>query len=386
MSRLDDDMIDPEFADLAVLVYAERPEPDPDFVRDLDARVERRFEPVPGGTGRRRFRFTWKAGFGSLAAGFAAAVIVVVVTSNRQSTPTVLRSPTVTAAGPSATGSSAGAGTASTPSAERAPATAAGSSGSSSAASSAGSGFSASGGAGAAPAPPSNGRKIVQSAQLALTASPNRVEDVAQQVFDVVGRERGVVRRSSVTQTGGLDGTAEFQLSVPSASLAETMTALSRLHGANVASRTDASADVNDRYVSLTRRLADARALRTGLLRRLAQATTQTEIDSLRARIREAEASIASLEAQLRELNRAVSMSQITVTINAIATPASHGGGSSFTLGKAAHDAGRVLTVAAGVALIALAVLVPLALVGALVWWAGSLIRHRRRERVLDLA
>jgi hypothetical protein len=388
MSRLDDDMIDPEFADLAVLVYAERPEPDPDFVRDLDARVERRFEPVPGGTGHRRLRFTWKAGFGSLAAGCAAAVLVVVITSNRESTPTVLRSPTVTEVAPSA--GAGGTGTASTPSPERAPATAAPGSGSSasgapSGASSAGS-FGSAAGSAAAPAPPNNGRKIVQSAQLALTAAPNRVEDVAQQVFDVVGREKGVVRRSSVTQTGGLDGTAEFELSVPSGSLAETMTALSRLHGANVASRTDSTADVNDRYVSLTRRLADARALRTGLLRQLAQATTQTEIDSLRARIRDAEASIASLEAQLRSLNRAVSMSQVTVTINAAATPAAHGGGSSFTLGKAAHDAGRVLTVAAGVALIALAVLVPLALVGALIWWAGSSVRHRRRERALDLA
>jgi len=381
MSRLDDDMIDPEFADLAVLVYAERPEPDPEFVRELDARVERRFaraSDAPGGGQPRRFRFTWKAGVGSLAAAFAAVVLVVLVTSNRRGGETVLREPTVaTESAPSASG---GAQTLSPP---RGTASAAGTSASTSTSPSASSSVTT---ATPSPRPPSNGRKTIQSAQLALTAAPNRVDDVAQQVFNVIGRENGVVRKSSVTQTGGLDGAAEFELSVPSGSLTDTMTALSQLHGANVASRTDSTTDVNDHYVSLTRQLADARALRTGLLRQLANATTQTEIDSLHARIHDAEASIASLEAQLRSVNRAVSMSQISLTINAAATPVGHSSGSSFTLGKAAHDAGRVLTVAAGVALIALAVLVPLGLIAALVWWVAAAARHRRRERALDLA
>ena len=39
--------------------------------------------------------------------------------------------------------------------------------------------------------PPSTGRKVVQSAQLNLTAPPNRIDDVAQQVYNVIGsRER----------------------------------------------------------------------------------------------------------------------------------------------------------------------------------------------------
>ena len=74
-------------------------------------------------------------------------------------------------------------------------------------------------GAAAAPTPPGNGRKIIQSAQLTLTAAPAKVETVAQEVFDVVGRESGVVRSSNVTATGGLDSSAEFELSVPSSSL-----------------------------------------------------------------------------------------------------------------------------------------------------------------------
>ena len=53
---------------------------------------------------------------------------------------------------------------------------------------------------------------------------------------------------------------------------------------------------------------------------------------------------------------------------------------------RAAHDAGRVLVVVAGVMLIALAVLLPVAALAALAWWVGGMVTHRRRERALDLA
>jgi hypothetical protein len=65
---------------------------------------------------------------------------------------------------------------------------------------------------------------------------------------------------------------------------------------------------------------------------------------------------------------------------------ATHHGSSGFTLGKATHDAGRVLVVAAGVLLIGLAVLLPVAAIAALAWWVGGMVTHRRRERALDLA
>jgi hypothetical protein len=59
----------------------------------------------------------------------------------------------------------------------------------------------------------------------------------------------------------------------------------------------------------------------------------------------------------------------------------SHG---SWTPGDAAHDAVRVLEVSAGVALIALAVLVPLGLVGAAGGFAALALRRRRREAALS--
>jgi Domain of unknown function (DUF4349) len=386
-----------ELAELALLLADERPEIDPEFARSLDDRVARRFAARPGGRvgGRvggpqssgagssRGRRWMWKPIAGTLAAGFAAVVVVVIVGSGGGgSLSDISSSSTFKSAATTAASSAAGPSATAAPAPEHATAAAAsGSSGS--AASSAASGS----GSAPAPQPPSNGRKIVQSAQLALTSAPNHVEDVAQEVFDVVGRENGVVNRSTVTATGGTDGYAQFQLRVPSGSLSATMNLLSRLRYAHVSSRTDNTQDVNDAYMSVTHRLADARALRSALLKQLANAVTQQQIDSLGARIRDAEASIASDEATIRTLNRRINFSQITLSINAASAPApvTHGSG-SFTLGKAAHDAGRVLTVAAGVALVGLAALVPIALIVALALWIWVAIRNRRREQALDAA
>jgi len=437
------DAVDPrhaELAELALLLAAERPEMDAGFADSLDERVERRFaapQPAAGSGGAHRPLRGWlapAAGLGSAA--LAAAVVVVILAGGSTGThprsaaplPAISSGPARASSGSahaasvpaqalksaSGSASTSASGSPST-SASGSPSTSASGSPSTSAsgslstsasgsASSAGgstssasgslpttaSGQASSSSAAAQPGPilqpPANGRKIIQSAQLALSTAPSRIDTVAQEVFDVVGQENGIVSSSTVTATGGTGGYAQFQLSVPSSALPQTMAALSTLRYAHVSSRTDTTQDVNDQYQSDVNRLADARALRTSLLKQLANATTQAQIDSLTAQIHDAEASISSDQATLRQLEHQINFSQITLTINSpvpVPVPVASGSG-GFTLHTAAHDAGRVLTVAAGVALIALAALVPLALVGALGWWVTATLRRRRREQALD--
>lgn len=363
--------VDPEhaeLAELALILADDRPRPAPQFAARLDQRVQERFERPARSRPWRRLTFA-PAALVVLASTIAA---VFVLSSGGSGTP-VRR--TLTAAPSSAAPSSAAPSSA-------APSSAASSS---AASSSAVAQKTLSVAASPLPAPAPNGHRIVQSAQLSLSTTPGRIEQVAQQIFDVVGAARGDVSHSTVTAAGGNGGFADFQLSVPSATLPQTMAQLSRLRGANVVSRTDATQDIGGSFVSANRRLADARALRTALLRQLSSAVTTQQVDSLRARIRDAEASIASDLATLRTLRRQVGFSQISITISS--SPGSHpvaAGG--FTLGKAAHDAGRVLTVVAGVALIALAVLLPISVVAALVVFMWLVFRRRRREQALDLA
>ena len=64
--------------------------------------------------------------------------------------------------------------------------------------------------------------------------------------------------------------------------------------------------------------------------------------------------------------------------------PAAKHGGGAWTPRDALHDAGRVLQVAGGVALIALAVLLPIGLLALLALPLARTLRRRRRETVLD--
>jgi len=364
-----------ELAELTLILAGQRSSPSPEFVTVLDGRVAGRFAARPGGSGRltaRRRRWLYAPG---AAVGVATVVAVAIVLSSgtavRRPVATDLSAPAVSSARLSRTSAAAGAGTAGASA--------------KTAASSAGPSSAASTGVQSTPGSNTGGRQVVQSTQLSLSTRPDRVESVAQEVYGVIGAQDGVVNSSTVSADRTSNSYAQFQVSVPSSNLPRTLAELSRLRGAAVVSRTDASQDITGAVGGAGRRLADARALRTSLLRSLAAATATNAIDSLKIQIRDAEASISSELATLRGLHRQVDYTRISLNINA-STPSGHpaSSGSSFTIAKAAHDAGRVLVVAAGVALIALAALVPLGSLGAIVLWLALAVRLRRREQTLD--
>ena len=393
-----------EIAEIALLLASDRPEIPPAFAQSLDGKVERRFAPLGAPQKRRKRNWSraWQAVGAVAATGVAVVAAVAFVGSGGGSSGAGSSGASSSSASESVT--SAASSAASSPPASSVPAPAQRTAKSLSSAGAAASSYGsvASGTASTpsatsstpsgsvAPAapqalqPPTSGRKVVQGAQLNLTAAANRIEAVAQEIYGVVGQANGIVENSNVTQ-GGPGGNASFQLSLPSGTLAQTLTLLSSLTYAQVVSRTDSSQDITDQYGAATRALADARALRTSLLKQLANAVTTEQVDSLTAQIHDAEASISSDQATVNGLNHKVNYSEVYVSLQAkpVPAPATHHSG-GFTIGKAAHDAGRVLTVVAGVALIALAALTPVALVIALVWWVGAALRRRRREQALD--
>ncbi len=369
-----------ELAELALLLAAERPRLDPATAKAIDER--RHGSRAQPSKPRRRL---WMPALGGTLAALAAAVVVVVAVNSTGSSTLPGGAASSSSAASSAPATIAPtAASATTSAAASAPAHARAAAGR------------AAGALSLAPTTaggttslqlPNNGRRTTQSAQLSLSTTPSRIDQVAQEVLDVAGQYNAIVRNSSVTATGGPGGYAQFQLSVPSANLARTMTALSELEYANVISRTDSSQDVNDQYLGTQNRLTDAQALRTALLKQLANAYTDSQIQSLNAQIHDADATISSAQAQLRSLNGQINFSPVSVSLSAGAiVPAAPHSGGGFTIGKAAHDAKRVLTVVAGGALIALAVLLPLALVLALLGWIWAALRRRRREHALDMA
>jgi hypothetical protein len=364
-----DPAAEPELAALVRDVRADAPAMAPDFRARLDRRVERGFErALP----RRRFASLRPMipALGAAGCVLAAVVAVVVLSAGGGSNGSASSSSSGGAAAPLAT--------------QEQSADAAKSSGS------AGSGSASSGksssAAPAAPAVPPSGstsarqRRVERSTRLELTTTD--VQAASDGVVRATQAAGGFVQSSQIA-TGDGHSTASFVLRVPTGRLDDALARLSRL--GHVKSLQQSANDITNAYNGASARLAEARAERSGLLRALSKATTAQEISSLRARIADNRRALQRYARELAAVRNRADYATVGVEVTGVARKlAATPGGGSWTPGDAAHDAVRVLEVSAGVALIALAVLVPLGLLGAAGGFAAVAVRRRRREAALS--
>ena len=232
---------------------------------------------------------------------------------------------------------------------------------------------------------PAKVRRVQRSADLVLRVSTGKLDSTSDGVIRTVDRFDGIVASSSIGSDDS-SGEATFDLRIPTERLDDALAALSKL--GHVAERRQNLVDITGSFTSAQDRLSDARAERRGLLRALGRASTQQQIDSLRARLRTVRSQIARLNGDLESLRRRADLSRVSVTVRGDGSQAEEdeGGAGTWSPGDAARDAVRVLEVIAGVTLIALAIAAPLALFAALVALGVRLHRRRRREAALDAA
>jgi uncharacterized protein DUF4349 len=350
---------EPELAALVRDVRAETPAMAPDFRARLDDRVAEDFAKAPRKARPPRRRALLPA-LG--VAGCVLAALVAVVLSAGGGSNDSASSADSTAAPLAAQGQSSD--------------SAKGSSGSGSA------GTASSGSALAAPAPsaPARQRRVERSTRLELTTTD--VQAASDGVVRATQATGGFVQSSQVS-TGDGRSTASFVLRVPTGRLDDALARLSRL--GHVRSLQQSADDITNVYNGASTRLAEARAERRGLLRALAKATTAAQITSLRARIADNRRALQRDQRELDAVRNRASYATIGLELTGVARKhAAVPSGGPWTPGDAAHDAARVLEVSAGVALIALAVLVPLSLVGAAGGFAALAVRRRRREAALS--
>jgi Domain of unknown function (DUF4349) len=216
-----------------------------------------------------------------------------------------------------------------------------------------------------------------RSASLTVAAPRREIDTVSTQVGDVAADLGGFVQSSTISsQEGG-----SLELRVPSERLETAIQRISRLGRVRELSRR--SVDITANVVSARERLSDARAERKSLLIQLANAVTVNETESIRARLEIVSREIASARRALRRVNNEANFANLSVAV----VPRTGGDDEgAWTPGDAFDDALRVLEVAAGVAVIAAAVLLPLALIWLLAWLGHRTVVRRRRERALDMA
>ena len=226
-------------------------------------------------------------------------------------------------------------------------------------------------------------RAVERSAQLVLGTDPDGVRPAADRVFATVGRYDGIVLSSTIRDGDSGEPGADFSLLIPSDRLSAALTDLSAI--AEVRSRQESAEDITAPTVTVGERLRDARAEVEGLLKQLAKADTDAERASVKAQLRFQRQRLAALRASLNDLRRRANFSRVSVQVltgDASAFPGS--GGGRWTIGDALGDAGRILAVAAGVIVVGLAVLAPIALLALLAWLGRRAWVRAGRERALE--
>ena len=352
---------EPELAALVRDVRAEAPAMAPDFRARLDRRVERGFQrALP----RRRLSLRPMVPALGVAGCVLAGIVAVVLSTGGGSNDSA--------------GSGAGGRAAAPQAAQQESSDAAKSSSGASAGTSSSSG-SAPDLAAPAPAAPARQRRVERSTRLELTTTD--VQAAGDGVVRATQAAGGFVQSSQIA-TGDGHSTASFVLRVPSSRLDDALARLSRL--GHVKSLQQSADDITNVYDGASTRLAEARAARRGLLRALSKATSAQEIASLRARIADNRRELQRYQREFDAVRNRASYATVGVEVTGVARKHASAPGGAWTPGDAAHDAVRVLEVSAGVALIALAVLVPVGLVGAVGGFAAVSMRRRWREAALS--
>jgi len=224
-------------------------------------------------------------------------------------------------------------------------------------------------------------RDVERSARLVLATEPSEVRAAAARVFETVHSYDGIVLRSSIAAGGEGEGSAVFELLIPSGKLGGAMASFSEI--ADVRSRRDASSDVTGRTVGLEERARDSRARIESLLAELASAGTEAERVAVEARLRSERGRLAALRSALQGLERRVNLSHVSLRIES-GSPNSEGNDGSWGVSDAFDDAGRILAIAAGITLIGLAILAPIALLALLAYVIHRLWLKRSLDQALD--
>jgi hypothetical protein len=344
-----DDPLARELQELALVLRAEVPEPNPAFAGRLAARAEQGFPREPAAVRRaRRSARPWRGLLAPLAGtALVAALIGAIALAPHDGSDDAASGGSTFDGGASAGGGAAEVSPAQPLGADR----------------------------GFAPGQPE--RRIERSFSLELDVPADDMNRVADQVTAVTNRHGGFVLSSSL-DTGSDGGDGDFSLRIPSDEVRPALRDLAAL--APVIHQTQEGRDVTREHATAKDRLQAARAERRSLLRRLAGAQTDTEAEALRRRLDLVSGEINGLRAQLRDLRLRTDYAVVTVHL---AAGEGGSGAASGPLDDAIDDAGGLLVGFTGVLIRALALGLPLGLIALLAWLAARGARRRRRESAL---
>lgn len=224
-------------------------------------------------------------------------------------------------------------------------------------------------------------REVARDTRLTLAADGADIERLADRVNAIVDQFGGYVASSKVRGGEGNRGRATFDLMIPAAQYKPALSAISRL--AHVRSRSQASQDITTEVNSADRELKRSTARVNRLEDQLAAADTTQQRIVLRRQLAAANSAKRAAARQVRVNRARVNYVPIALTIVADKTAADKDKGE---IANAFDKAGEILTSIAAVLIVVLAVLIPIALIVAALWFGIRRWNRTRSERTIDAA
>lgn len=217
------------------------------------------------------------------------------------------------------------------------------------------------------------GPKVVRNADIDVEVARGAFLRAWERANAIAGRHGGVVTSSQTEQVGGRVARGALTIRVPSNKLEAALTDLRRI---GTVTREGANAeDISSAFVDVDARLRALEAQETQLLEILRRATNISDVLEVRTRLAEVRGEIESLKAQKAQMQQQVDMATISASIH---EPGAEGSTEPPGPLGDAWDAG-LRTAARTLAglLVVLGVLLPLALVAALIWGGVRIARRR---------
>lgn len=228
--------------------------------------------------------------------------------------------------------------------------------------------------------PKPGNRDVALEAEITLGTDPDGVQEVANKVVEVTDDHNGIVMDSSVADGEEGRAGASFSLLIPSGQVESAVADLSGI--ADLRSRSQELTDITVPTNRAEDAVADSKAKIASLLGELEQTYDEDERAALEQRIRWERSDLRRAETRLNQLERRADYTPVAVRVETGGDSVSDDE-SSWGLSDAVDDAGKLLGVAAGVTLLALAVAIPIGIVVLIALAINRAWVRRSRHRAL---
>lgn len=256
-------MPDHEFDELARVLRADAPRPDPAFAREMDRRMANQLR-ERGGFRLPRFRLALAPALAAVAA-LIAVVLAIALSGGDQPNRTALTRPAGAAAPAAGSTTLAGAG-----------------------------------------------RKVEHAIRVAIAAPPAMVKESADRVGTVTRASGGYVVSSELSTASDGTRSGQFVVRIDSAQVAPALAQLARL--GTVRRRSETSHDMTAPYLRVKRELGTAIGRRRAVAARMAGAQA-ADADRMRSRLRALSAQISALAARMHGYEGRVLFTTVALTV-----------------------------------------------------------------------